>query len=42
MLECSGFKKVSARTFFRDKKLIGDEEVPYSLFIMSAMKSYPN
>lgn len=38
MLECSGFTSVSSRTFFRDKKQIGDDEVPYSLFIMSGIK----
>lgn len=38
ILERSGFTMVSARTFYRDKKLIGDDEVPYSLFIMTGVK----
>lgn len=41
MLECSGFAEVSARTFFRDKKLIGNDEVPYSLFIMTGLRISP-
>ena len=38
MLEDSGFASVSSRTFYRDKKMIGDVEVPYSLFIMTGAK----
>ncbi len=38
MLADSGFTGVSSRIFYRDKKQIGEDEVPYSLFIMTGTK----
>lgn len=33
-----GFKDIESNTFFYDKKIIGDEKVSYSLFLMTARK----
>ena len=37
LINC-GFKDIESNTFFYDKKIIGDEKVNYSLFLMKARK----
>ena len=33
-----GFRKISAKTFYYGKRRVNDKDVPYSLFILDAMK----